>query len=203
MPAATAELHQALGAVAAHAGEHGRGALLGPVIGDALEKHVDARPEKYLSGLLAVFKRAGPGEHHVVIRAGEQHVAGERLLALFDHANRAAGAIAQPLGQAGGEGDVHVLHHDHRHVPVLRQRKQEIRNRLRSACRSTDDEEPRRCRRRDRSASSARIGCDADEFGDRADLFHQSAGPGDLAGRAEHRGVDRVERAVAHGVVDE
>jgi len=103
------------------------------VVGDAFEEDVDAGPEEDVPGLLAVFQRARLREHEMVVGAGEQHVAGKRLLAVLRHADGAACAVPKPLREPGCEGHVDMLHDDDCGVPVVGQREEEVGDRLGAA----------------------------------------------------------------------
>ena len=203
MPATGPEGEQALSAVSSHPRQQDGRARLGPVLGDAPEEDIDARPEKEVFRFLTVGQRAILGEHEMVIGAGNEDVASERLLALLGHPHGPSGPVAKPFCQPRGEGHVDVLHHHDGDVPVDRQRLEDFGDRLRPPGGGPDDEQLRRAGGGSHAGRAPGIGGSADEFPDHGDLVNERLRTLNLPRRSEDRRVDGVKRAMPHRLVDE
>ena len=173
------------------------------MVGHALEEDVDAGAKEHIPRFFAIFERAALRQHDVVVGAGHQHGSGLRSFAPFCHADGMAGAFRQPLGQPLRKGNVHVLHDDHGHVPITWQRHEQVGDGLGAPGRRADHEQPRCGGSVVAPRGPPMIGGDAHEFGDGCDLPDEGPGSRHFARRPQHGGVDRIQRAKPHGIVDE
>jgi len=147
----------------------------------------------------------------VVAGRRQEDLAGERAVARLHQLDRPPGPLPEPVGQAGEEGQVEVLDDHHRGVAGVGQAGEDLSQRGGAAGGAADDHQGPRRRplRQGRRWRRGRVGEGldhpgraADELGDGRDLVEHVARPGHVARGAQFRGVDRVERPQAHGLVD-
>ncbi|MCY1537328.1 hypothetical protein D9M68_728180 [compost metagenome] len=137
----------------------------------------------------------------MVVGAGQQHRAGLRRVAGAGDAHRQRALSVEPVGHAGGEGLVDVLHGHHRRAEVGRQRAQQRRQRGGAAGGGADRHQARRGERARGGLQLVLRGHAASQQpADIAHLAQQRAG-GELRIGLRQRGrIDRVDGAVAHRV---